>query len=371
MRSGGPSGKKHDHRNRSEPRMPKRNSREQPRPGRPQTPPPALLSAGEPFEGFLIVAEVDSPAISFGQAAALLLPRNAEYAFLVGRLCRRSGQAGRAETWYRRAIGLARRSRDSHSFARAWMGIGHLFLSRGEYVQAENAFQRAFQRARRAGLRDVRAEALHDLFGVSVEAGRPIEAEHLAMKAVTAYGASRKRLPVLAHDVAGFWLAQGFFTRSLLVFQAVAKHITRPSERLQVLGSIARASGGAGDWREFAHAWVDAWEIIDSDPSVECASHALLNLAYGAAYLEDWERVELSASLSRDLARKRQEEEVRGQAEHLLRLGGECKLPEEATYGIPKDRPDVYEAADMLAGVLVRKLEVCAGAGGLHPRIHC
>jgi tetratricopeptide (TPR) repeat protein len=310
-------------------------------------------------------------AIAFGQAAALLLPQSAEYAFLVGRLCRRSGQVGRAETWYRRALGLSRRSRDSRSFARAWMGIGHLLLSRGDYVQAEKAFQRAFQRARRAGLRDVRAEALHDLFGVSVEAGRILEAEHLARKAVTAYGTSHERLPVLAHDVAGFWLAQGFFTRSLLVFRAVAKHIARPSERLQVLGSIARAAGGARDWREFVHAWVDAWEIIDSDPGVDCASYALLNLAYGAAYLEDWERVELSASLSRDLACKRKKEEVRAQAEHLLRLGCDRKLPEEVTYSIPKDHPEVYEAADALAGVLVRKIEVCAGTGGLHPRIRC
>jgi tetratricopeptide (TPR) repeat protein len=310
-------------------------------------------------------------AISFGQAAALLLPENAEYAFLVGRLCRRSGQAGRAETWYRRALGLARRSKDSRSFARAWMGIGHLLLSRGSYVQAEKAFNRAFQRARRAGLRDVRAEALHDLFGVSVEAGRILEAEHLARRTVTAYGASHNRLPVLAHDVAGFWLAQGFFARSLLVFQAVEKHIARSSERLQVLGSIARAAGGARNWLEFARAWVDAWEIFDSDPSVECASYALLNLAYGAAYLEDWERVEISASLSRDLACKRKEEEVRAQAEHLVRLGSERKLPEEVTYSIPKDHPEVYEAADALAGVLVRKLKVCAGAGGLRPRIHC
>ncbi|HEX7243416.1 MAG TPA: hypothetical protein VF263_24240, partial [Longimicrobiaceae bacterium] len=62
--------------------------------------------------------KLPNTAVAFGQAAALLLPESAEYAFLAGRLCRRSAQAGRAEAWYRRAIGLSRRCRDSRSFAR-------------------------------------------------------------------------------------------------------------------------------------------------------------------------------------------------------------------------------------------------------------
>jgi tetratricopeptide (TPR) repeat protein len=244
------------------------------------------------------------------------------------------------------------------------MGIGHLFLSRGDYVQTEKAFMRAFQRARRAGLRDVRAEALHDLFGVSAEAGRILEAETRARKAVTAYGANHSRLPVLAHDVAAFWLSQRFFGRALPVFQAVARHLTQPHERLQVLSSIAHAAGGAGREREFVDAWADAWQIVDFDQSIDCAAHALLKLAYGSAFLGDWERVELAATISRDLATVRREQEVKAQAEHLLSLASERKSPEEETISPPLEPVEVFEAADALASELVRKLSVCAGGKG-------
>jgi hypothetical protein len=51
-------------------------------------------------------------ALAFAQSAALATPDQAGPAYLVGLLARRNAEYRRAETWFRRALGLARRSED-------------------------------------------------------------------------------------------------------------------------------------------------------------------------------------------------------------------------------------------------------------------
>ncbi len=79
-------------------------------------------------------------AISFAQAAALLLPERADLSYRVGLLCRRNAQYARAETWFRRTIVLARRREDAQSYAMSWNSLGNLYMRRGQHRAAERAF---------------------------------------------------------------------------------------------------------------------------------------------------------------------------------------------------------------------------------------
>lgn len=294
-------------------------------------------------------------AIAFAQTAALSLPRNAEHAFHVGRLCRRNAQYARAESWYRRAVALGRKQ-DAQSYARAWMGLGNLAVQRGNFPAAERAFLKALRRARRAGLRPVRAEALHDLFSVCAESRRTAEAEVYARRAARAYGRRHPRLPALAHDVAGFWLLQGFFERSLRVFQALVNLFPHPTARLQVLANTARAAGGAQQKYVFLDCWIEVSRMVDSRKGGEYGAAAMLNLAYGSAHLSDWERAELAARSALDLAKEQGQKQVEAEAETLLVASVSQQFT--ASYLPSPDDREIVEAADALAEDFVRKLAV-------------
>ncbi|HEV2146122.1 MAG TPA: tetratricopeptide repeat protein [Longimicrobiaceae bacterium] len=307
-------------------------------------------------------------AIWYAQAASLCFPEGAEHAYNVGWLLRRSQEYPRAEAWYRRAIGLARRRRDAHTYARAYMGLGNLYIQRDEYERARLAFERALQTARRAGLRKLRAEAFHDLFSVAAETKQVVDAEIYARKAFHAYPSGHPRLPQLAHDVAVFWMLQGFYNRALPVFESVARVLTRPADRLLILSNLARAAGGAGRIDVFTSAWADTWQIVDDKPHLECVTSSLLRLAYGSALLRDWERVDLAARFALELATRRGQQAVRREAEEVLSAAEQQRFT-ETVLPAPAEVA-VTDAADALAGHLVRRLAACAG-GEDRPRMDC
>lgn len=298
-------------------------------------------------------------ALAYGYAAAVVSPAAPEHAFRVGLLARREADHARAEAWLRRAIGLARRSRDAAVQARALNSLGNLFVRRGDYWHAETAQRKALRLTRRHGLREVRGMVLHDLCVVAFETGRFEEAERFAYQACRAYGRGHAKLPVLAHDAAVFWLLQGKFHHALKAFRAVLGMMRTGEEQVWVLGTMAHAAGGARRREDFARAWVQAWRIIDSHPASDSTGAALLNLAFGAAYLEDWDRVELAAGLAKAVAVRRREARVETEAEMLLDLARTRAVPPG---GIPAYLPaHEGEVGDALATWLE---EALAGTGG-------
>src|SRR5690606_947287 len=108
----------------------------------------------------------------------------------------------RAEGWFRRAVGLARQSRDWRMYSRSFSGLGNLYTRRGNLPAARRLHTRALRGARRGGMRREQAAALHDLFIVSAETGNIWEAERLARQALEAFGTRNRRIHALAHDVA-------------------------------------------------------------------------------------------------------------------------------------------------------------------------
>lgn len=243
-------------------------------------------------------------AVTLATAAALASPTHAGAAFRVGQIARHKGENARAETWFRRAIGLGRQAKDWASYSEAFLGLGNLYKLRGNYPAARRFHIRALRAARRHALRDIQARALHDLFTIAVETGPPAEAQDLARLAFRAYGPRHAKLPALAHDVAYFWMGQGRFAPALDVFRAVLPHLADPSERLLCAGNMGRAAGAVGDRPSFEEAWEQVWTSDEWD-RLPSAGQGLLELAHGASSLRDWTRAEKAAEAARDLAQKR------------------------------------------------------------------
>lgn len=298
-------------------------------------------------------------AISFAQGAALVLPRDPAHAYTVGLYCRRSAEYSRAETWFRRARVLSWRTGDQQSYALSWMGLGNVYLQRGSYEEARSAYLRALRVARRRGFWHVRAAALHDLFTIAVDQHQVAEAERFAQQAARAYSVANPQFVSLAHDVATFWMNQGFYQRALVVFHAVSKLLTRTDERLVALSSLGRAAAGVGDIKLFTDAWVAVHLSLNRNPTTDRACVALLMLAYGAAALEDWTRAAFAARHVLELSRQRGESEVSARAQALLDSVPEERFAPELI--VPPDDPEVLEAADDLARLLVRRLAARAG----------
>lgn len=257
-------------------------------------------------------------ALAFGEAAAVVSPHDAEAAYWVGYLSRRAAQYRRAETWYRRTIGLARRNDDWKSYGMAYCGWANLLIQRGDYAGARDKLMVALRAARRHGLWNIKPLALHDLCCIAIRNGNAEEVTSFARKAVRAYGRRHPRVVALAHDVAFFWMLQGYFAPALRVFRAVAVHVEDRPHRLLALSSVARAAGGVGDRFTYNEAWADTWQLIDSSEDTEKVAEALVNLAHGAAGIGDRDRANIAAGQALTVALQRKEPEQRSAAEAIL-----------------------------------------------------
>jgi tetratricopeptide (TPR) repeat protein len=299
---------------------------------------------------------LSATALAFATAGAVAAPTNAAAAVRVGILARRNGDHARAETWFRRAIGLGRQAKDWASYSEAFLGLGNLYYHRGNFPAARRFLIRALRASRRHSLRVIQAWVLHDLFRVSVETGRVEEAQEHARNAFRAYPADHPQLPALAHDLAYFWMTRGRFAPALTAFRAVLPHLENTANRHAAYAGIARAAGGAGDRPAFEEAWDQVWPVAhDASPT---EAPCLLDLAYGAASLGEWGRAEMAANAARQIATRREQSKVLMAADAMLdsvraRKSVEARA-ERAGAG--------EEEADMLAADLARSLGTSSAA---------
>jgi tetratricopeptide (TPR) repeat protein len=294
-------------------------------------------------------------SVTLATAAALASPTNANAAYRVGQIARRKGENARAETWFRRAIGLGRQAKDWASYAEAFLGLGNLYKLRGNYPAARRFHIRGLRAARRHALRDIQARSLHDLFTIAVETSPPAEAQELARLAFRAYGPRHPKLPALAHDVAYFWMGQGRFAPALDVFRAVLPHLADPSERMLCAGNLGRAAGAASDRAGFEEAWEQVWSAEEWD-KLPSAGQALLELAHGASSLRDWSRAEKAAEAGRELAQKRSQGQVVILSDTVLDAARRKRAMET-----PAPEPEAAEDTQDLAADLVRSLRTGSG----------
>lgn len=297
-------------------------------------------------------------SLAWAQRAAAAAPEEAAPAYWVGVVARRAADYRRAETWFRRALALARRNRDWKYYGMAHMGIANLYMQRGDAPRARVRLLKALRCARRYGVWAVKPLALHDLFCIAANGGDVEHAERYARAAFRGYGRRHPRLPALAHDVAWSWMLLGEHARALPVFQAVVPHVSRPSEKVVVWSNVGRAAGGAGLAILFDRAWNEVWRMVAPHGDAERVAEALINLAHGAASLGERLRVEMAASAALGIAGRRGESQERLAAESLLLAAREMR----GRPGIRAEAADAPER-DRLAQELIEALdEVDVGA---------
>lgn len=298
-------------------------------------------------------------ALAFAQAAATVTPGDPGAAFAVGKLARRRAEYARAETWFRRTIALARQMGDWATYAHAFIGLGRLYLQRGNLPAARRFLVRAARAAQRNSLHEIEGMALHDTFGVAVEAGRAEDARELARAAFQAYGPHSPALPRLAQDIAYWWITQGEFARALPVLYSLLRHFPLASDRLIVSGNIARAAGALGDRETFRQTWEECHDLLEGASVDERAAQGMLDVAYGAASLSLWDKAETAAREALEIGARRQEAKIRLAAEALL---DSVRHHRAVDVHRRAAGPDAGAAEAQFAEELVRTLET-AGAG--------
>jgi tetratricopeptide (TPR) repeat protein len=296
----------------------------------------------------------DAAALAFTQAAALAAPRNAAFALAVGRMARTRGELPRAETWFRHAIMVARQVADWDTYGRAYLALGNMARQRGNFPLAARMHIKALRSGKRKGLAEIVGLGSHEMFVVATEMGRNEQAEHFAKQAFRAYGNEHRLLPVLAHDIAYYWMNQGFFARSLPVFVALQPLLREMPNQLLVRAHILRAAGGAGDRDAFRKTWNEAMKLTREPEVIPVLADALLEMARGASSMGEWDRAEQVAERAVQVATERHEPTVLVRAEGILesiRHGRSVERAVAARSGRP-------EQADVLAHEMVRSLEV-------------
>lgn len=305
----------------------------------------------------------EATALAFTQAAALSASRSAVLALRVGTLARRKGDLARAETWFRHSIMLARQTGDWESYVHAYLGLGKLSMVRGNYPQAHRMHIKALRASRRKGLVKLQGSALHDLFVIATETNRPAAALEYARGAFRAYGPDHPNMPTLAHDIAYFWMNEGYFERALPVFQALLPRFDSTADLLRVHSNVARAAGGKGDRELFRREWNEAIKLSRLPEVEKLLADSLLELGLGAASLSEWDRAEQVLERAIEVADRRGETMIRMRAEGVLdsaKAGRRVDQNLAARRASPQD-----EAAEVLAERLVESLTAGAVAAGV------
>ena len=293
-------------------------------------------------------------AVAFAQAAAMTVPFDAGAAYAVGRIAKRRAEYSRAETWYRRAIALARQSGDWSSYALAFSGLGNLYMQRGSFPAARRFHLRALKAARRHSLRSIQGSAQHDLFVIA--AGHTARTRPSATPAAPsrATGPSTRGWPRWPTTSPTSGWSAGTSSPALTVFEALPPHMARHEDRLVALANIVRAAAGAGERRQFEQMWDEVWDGLARDEATENAAQVLLELAHGAAQLGETERAERAAERAVRTARERGESKTLLTAEAVV----DSVRRTRAARGRPADTPreQAPEETELFATDLVRSL---------------
>ncbi|HEV2147485.1 MAG TPA: hypothetical protein VGR37_08780 [Longimicrobiaceae bacterium] len=255
-------------------------------------------------------------AIAWARVAAVAYPANVAAAYRVGVLARRRVDYPTAEAWLQHAGGLGRKHGQWYLFARAMNSLGNLHAQRGDFSLARTTLSKALQAAQRPRgriqggrkrLRLLEGDILHDLMTVAVYTEDYSGAERFAGEAFERMRAGHRRLPRLAHDVAGLWMERGHFGRALQVFEAVLPHFQRPVDRILVGCNLARCAGAEGQAGAYTRVASELWDLIESAGTGGVPAGVFTNLARGAAGLRRWQDAKEAATLAGEAATVREE----------------------------------------------------------------
>jgi Tfp pilus assembly protein PilF len=212
-------------------------------------------------------------AVAFAQGASALLPADADAAFHVGRYALSGGgSAALAETWLRRAVGLARRSHDRATYAESYIALGRAYLSSGDTARAESALVSAARACRRSSVPISSGRAHAALLQLALARGDATAAERRSRLALQNIPRDHpERGPVLLQRAV-------ILVRSGRASQGVARVLFRSAiaspgaEQVRTLALVIRALGGVArrerrqvrNMRLGEQAWVAAINAVAS-----------------------------------------------------------------------------------------------------------
>jgi tetratricopeptide (TPR) repeat protein len=258
---------------------------------------PATTQPGEVAEACVHIAGwaeahgAPRTALAFTQAAALVQPESGAAALTTGEAAARAGQTVRARTWLRRAIAVARRSREGEVSARAYLTLSRLLREDGRRDEARANAYKAARAARRYGASHVRALAVHELSQLAREEGRDEQADRLAAIALRAYGRDDPGRPRVMIDVARSWVDRREPRRALPWLERALNSTSEPGPLTEGLALLARVAAALGDRGEFEAAWSRAWHLIRHLPEGMVPEGVHEDLGVAAEALGDAERL--------------------------------------------------------------------------------
>ncbi|HEU4557308.1 MAG TPA: hypothetical protein VFS20_05640, partial [Longimicrobium sp.] len=253
------------------------------------------------------------------------LGNTSRHAWLAGRLHRRHARPHEAEAWYLAADAAATREKDWETKARALNSQGRLALDVGRYPDARKLFGRALKVAQRYKLRDREVETHHHLFAVGVATHDHALADQEIERVISGYGPDHPKLPTFAHDLAAYWMDKGDYGNALNVLTTLLeRHFKDASaSRLLVLGSAARATGGAIKPGMFDMLHAEFTRLRSRGPETLLHAQALLLVARGAASLRRWKLAKECLTEALASSRRTAQKDTEILAEQLLAQVGQ------------------------------------------------
>lgn len=219
-------------------------------------------------------------SLRLAEAAAACDPFDPAPANVSGRLSRVLGRPLRADEWYSRAVGLARRRRWSACYVRAHVGYGTLHKEIGRTSKALDLLSRAAWRAQKSGIKWLAGEVLHDMLLLALSSRAFRDAEECAARALAVYPKHHDRVPALVHDFALLCTREGAFELAFPLLKQVIALVRVPHERLIVWSTLALSAAGAGDRESYEEASTNVRTLVETYP--QSAPPALMNLALAA-----------------------------------------------------------------------------------------
>ena len=294
--------------------------------------------------------------LAFRQAAALALPDDMALSLATARLARDQAQHRRAETWFRRAIKIARVKKDWTTYIRAYLGLGTMYSRLGNGPAAKAVIDRALNAARRWRLRQLAGEAHHDLLHVWVDAGDLRRAYEHARNAELHYRAAPKQLLArLAGDIATLWLRVGAARRAFPVFESVIPLSDDVGLRAVWSAQLVRCEALCGRRDSYLPLREAAMVAIAQSPDPWRSAEARVVLAWADLTLGEWEHAASIAESALTLALQIGATEVQAYAEQA-RADAWAHRREGARVELLVDLPEtpgLSRVADSMAGDLL------------------
>jgi hypothetical protein len=229
-------------------------------------------------------------ALCFMEAAALCWPENGHYAMLAGRAFKNHGRLRDGERWLRRAMLLSRWFQDWPTHVLSTSSFGMLCWTLGGPARARKHLIRARYLAQRHHLAVIEGEVLHNLLVVAITTEDHVHVAEYASGALKRYVPDHPRLASLAYDVAYYWMTRGHPGKALPMFRELLGRFETATQQLQVLAATARAAGACNERIAFEDSWTAAFALAERAEIGVTLPAALIDLGFGAAHFEEWER---------------------------------------------------------------------------------